>query len=195
MWKVNFMKQWNFKRGLPLILSALLILAGSTVAFATDADSAVSPTMSKDKIRVTSDTLTTNAEANYAEFSGNVKATQGEAYILAERLRIYYNPDASGSQGGASQGAGSLVSGNEAIEKIVASGNVRMRMDAREALAERAEYILKTEILTLTGENTKITEGQNLFTAQTITFYRKESRVKADGGVTIEFIPQGKVLQ
>ena len=43
-----------------------------------------------ERIKISADTLTVNNENRYAEFSGQVKAEQGDTSIRADTIRIFY---------------------------------------------------------------------------------------------------------
>ena len=47
--------------------------------------------------------------------------------------------------------------GEDAIEKIVAKGNVKIRYENKVAVTEEAVYITKTKVLMLSGDNSKFT--------------------------------------
>lgn len=125
-----------------------------------------------EKIHVTADSLSSDSDAKFAEFIGNVKATQGDFVIKSDRLKIYYKDSAESK---AAPGTA------ESIEKIVATGNVEIKSEEGVGLTEQAEYDTKTMIVVLTGENSKVFDQKNSVTGSRITIYRNDGRVKVEG--------------
>lgn len=142
-------------------------------------------------IKVSADKLVSNAEKKYAEFIGNVKATQGNAVITSDTIRIYYegdllNPDKNKKS-----------SQKNMIKKIVASGNVDVVSDQYTAKTDKMEYDLGTQVLVLTGENSTITSGKNSIVGSKITYYQADGRFRVEGSpdkrVNAVFFSEGKV--
>lgn len=166
---------WKFD-GLPArcaawILALVLTVAGGPAAAQEDpaAGDAVPPA---EQVHVTADRLVSEAAARTAEFIGNVRATQGDTVITADRLKIYFE-SAPGEKTGAAE--------RESIQKIVADGNVNIEMSDGVAAADKAVYITATDVLVLTGPNSKITSERNSVTGDKITIYRSEDRMIVDG--------------
>lgn len=124
------------------------------------------------KIHITANSLVTDNQAQYAEFSGDVVVTQGTASISGDKLRVYYQQGAAKS--GAEQPGGGM------IEKIIVDGNVKIHMGDREAEADHAEYVMATGIITLSGQNAKIVEGNNHIVGNKITINRKTDQMTVE---------------
>ena len=125
-----------------------------------------------DKIVIVSDKLVSNNKEQFAEFTGNVKATQGTTQINADRLKIYYSNRPDSPVG--------TAPGEESIQKIVASGKVVIRMDDREARSENAVYEAAKGVLILTGKNSRVASGDNYVSGEKITLYRNEDRMTVE---------------
>lgn len=162
--------EFTFPTRYSLTLSFFIIFFFSSFAFAQE----MNP--SKDKVKeiihVTADSLSSDSDAKFAEFIGNVKATQGDFIIKSDRLKIYYKESAESK---AAPGT------TESIEKIVATGNVEIKSEEGVGLAQQAEYDTKTMIVVLTGENSKVFDQKNSVTGSRITIYRNDGRVKVEG--------------
>ncbi|MBW1961625.1 MAG: lipopolysaccharide transport periplasmic protein LptA [Deltaproteobacteria bacterium] len=143
---------------------------------------------SSEQIRISADSLTVDNQAKFAEFTGNVKASQGNNVIRADKLKIYY-------KGGLGE-KGKAPSAEQAIEKLVATGNVKIRFEQNLAVADEAVYITETRVLILTGKNSKITRGNDSISGSKITFYRDDGRISIEGGkekrVEVIFYPGEK---
>ena len=125
-------------------------------------------------IQITAEQLISNNEKKYAEFIGSVRAVQGTFVITADRLRIYYEGELirTGEQSG-QQGV---------LQKIVASGNVKIHTDQYQARADKATYDTRSLTIVLSGNNATITSGKNSITGSKITFYRRQQRIEVQGG-------------
>jgi len=125
------------------------------------------------KIRITADRLVANTQTGRAEFSGNVKATQGSTVITSDRLEIHYAQDTQ---------PGEAVASDTAIRSIISSGNVVIHFDDKVATTDRAVYHSKSGIFTLTGKGTRVTSGDNTITGEKITVDRINDRMTVESG-------------
>jgi len=125
------------------------------------------------KIHITADKLSINNDNSLAEFSGNVKASQGNTVITADHLQIYYNKNSKNEE----------IQKADSIQKIVISGNVTIKFDNRVAVTHKAVYIVKERILILSGKDTAITSGKDSISGKKITLYRDDGRVSVEGGI------------
>ena len=173
------MKACLFKYGCAsaIILLGVLGLFSSAAAGDAARGDKVSATANKEPIRITADKLVTDDKAHSAEFSGNVTAIQGEVKVTAQRLILFYGSQ-SKKQAGMDMNS---------IERMVASGRVRINFDNRLAVSEQAVYTTNDRKLVLTGPGSQVTSGRNIITGSKITFNRN------DGSVVIEGDPKNKV--
>ena len=125
-------------------------------------------------IHITSDKLISDNKAGYAEFIGNVKATQDDTVITSDRLKIYYKKNIANK--------GPLSVNEESIHKIVAKGNVEIKFDNRVATAQQAIYNTETMVLVLSGNNSKIISENESISGEKITFYRIDGRINVESG-------------
>ena len=171
------------------VIFALVVL--SSAADAQDQPPQTTADVDSGQIQIEADRLVTNDAERYAEFAGNVRASQGELVILSDLLRIYYLEDLNriGNQSGS----------QEFIKRIVASGNVRITTDKYSAETSRAEYDLDTMIFVLSGRNSTVKSGKNTLTGSEIRINRKNGEMRADGGpekrVKAVFYSKDKDLQ
>ena len=152
------------------------------VLFASHTTAAASETIvqtAKQNIRITADKLVAQVNTGQIEFVGNVKATQADTVITADRLKIYYDPDAIKNNPSAIQ--------TETIEKIIATGDVKIKYDNIMAETDKAEYLTKSSVLTLTGAQSKVTRGEHTITGTRFTLQG------LDGKLTVESSEEGRV--
>ena len=127
-----------------------------------------------EQIQIVADKLIANDAEKYAEFIGDVHASQGNFTITSELLRIYYKENIDNLQ--------NKTGSQEFIQRIVASGHVKISSDKYTAETERAEYDLDNAVLVLKGENSAIKSGKNLITGSKITVHRKNEQIVVERG-------------
>lgn len=160
-----------YKKSYYKILSVLAVAVIIITGFMVNSVFAEEENLKQNKkIYITSDKLIADSEAKWAEFIGNVRAVQEDTVITADRLKIFYKKIENDSS----------ISDKESIEKIVSSGNVKIKFDDKVAVAQHAVYTSKTGILVLTGPNTKVTSGTDFVSGDKITFYRAEDRMTVE---------------
>jgi lipopolysaccharide export system protein LptA len=168
------------------IAVAVLIPGGANAA--GESAGKADTTAENDPIQITADKLISNNEKKYAEFIGNVKATQADYVITSNTLRIYYrgellNTDEKGN-------------GEEKLKKIIASGDVKITTEQFEAVTDSAEWDTTAKTIILAGENSKIISGKNSITGSKIILYQEDGRVKVEGSknqrIKAVFYSEGK---
>lgn len=124
-----------------------------------------------DQIHVSADALISDRNANYAEFQGNVVTTQEGSVMFSDRLKIFYIQDPNkkkSSKDPNNQGA---------IEKIIATGNVKIKMEEKTAWADKAVYTKSDDTILLSGGNPRILSGKSYLSGETIRVNRKTEEV------------------
>jgi lipopolysaccharide export system protein LptA len=147
----------------------VIIMILAPFGFADDQTRKIDENQIDEQIQIVADKLITNHAEKYAEFIGDVRASQGNFTITSEHLRIYYkdNLDNLKNQTGS----------QELIERIVASGHVKISTDKYVAESEQAEYDLDDAVLILKGENSTIQSGKNFITGSKITVHREDGQI------------------
>ncbi len=162
--------------GLLIPLVAALVMKGANPATEVYADNKklnIGDHGQKEIIYILADKLVTDHNTKSAEFIGNVKATQGATVITADRLKIYHNGSEKGDR---------PLAGQEAIQKIIATGSVRIQIGDILAETQRAVYSKETRTIVLTGANSRVGDGKNAITGSTITLYMDEKSIKVSSG-------------
>jgi lipopolysaccharide export system protein LptA len=124
------------------------------------------------KIRITADKLIAAVDAGEIEFIGNVKATQANTVITADRLKIFYTPDTIGSQ--------TPTLKPESIEKITAQGHVKIIHDDIIAETDMAEYTIKSAVLVLTGQRSNVSQGGHSISGTKFILYRSAGKITVE---------------
>ncbi len=151
----------------------------SSWVFAGESPKEQDANQTDEQIQIVADKLITNNAEKFAEFVGDVRASQGNLVITSERLRIYYKDNADRNE--------EQTGSQELIKRIVASGNVVISSEKYKAETDRVEYDLDTRVLVLIGENSTVTSGKNILTGSKITVNRKNGQIK------VESSPQKRV--
>jgi lipopolysaccharide export system protein LptA len=177
-------------RGLRASTLVLIFLATfyPAAAFAEEQTKVQDQQPAEEPIQITADRLESNAEQKYAEFIGNVKASQGNFKINSDTLRIYYSGDLINRD--------KQATNENLLNKIIAKGNVEILSDQYEAKTDEAQYDVKTMTIVLAGENSTVTSGQNSISGSKSILYRADGRGKVEGGknrVNAVFFSKGKV--
>ena len=177
------MRSLDFNKNLWLIFlffaAAFMLIAGPVTTPSGYADEKPLDTntrnLAKDqKIHITADKLISDNNADYAEFIGNVRATQEDTVITADKLKIFFKKIPHDKK--------KPAVGEEAINEIVASGNVKIKFDNRVAVTRQAVYNTETGVLVLSGNNSRIVSGNNSISGEKITLYRTTGHINVESG-------------
>lgn len=158
------------------ILAAALILKGvnpATITWAENEKSTAGKSGQNGKIYITADKLVSDNDTKSAEFTGNVKATRGTTVITADRLKIYYI---------APEKTNRPIAGEEAIQKIIASGKVSIRFGDILAKTKQAVYTRETQTIVLNGSGSTIADGNNSISGSTIILYMDGKSIRVSSG-------------
>jgi lipopolysaccharide export system protein LptA len=180
------MRKQHSKKSLRLFLGAFLGILYLTVCHVSVSGAQNKSPLNltnNEKIKITADNLSVDNKEKYAEFSGNVKAQQGKNKIRSDSLRIYYKGDLDGKNKKEAPGDKKKESatGQDVIEKAVASGNVKISFDDKVAVSDVAEFINGKQMLILSGPNTKFISGNNSIAGERITIHIETGKVNIEG--------------
>lgn len=114
-------------------------------------------------ITIKSNELSSDSKSRTATFSGKVVARQGDLTMYSDKLVVYYKEDGGD------------------LDKVVASGNVRIVQGDRLATAREAVYQSVEQKIVLTGDP-KVIQGDNTVTGKVITYFVDDERSVVTGG-------------
>jgi lipopolysaccharide transport protein LptA len=123
---------------------------------------------SKEPIEIVADRLVADNTEKWADFTGSVQATQGSFSMTSDALRIYYEGDLMNPPEDKST--------EQSIQRLVATGRVHIVTERYVADTERAEHVVATDVLTLTGPNSRVVSGKNTLTGYKIVLIRSEGK-------------------
>jgi lipopolysaccharide export system protein LptA len=138
-------------------------------------------------VNISANSLDADDKAGVFVFSGDVVARQDFATIYADQLEVYYTQTSVQKNE-----AGTADKSSRSIQKIVASGAVRIVQKERIATGERAEYAYADSAVILTG-SPKVIQGDNTVSGEKITVYLNDERSIVEGSaqkrVNATFVP------
>jgi lipopolysaccharide export system protein LptA len=121
-------------------------------------------------IYISADEVITELESGKTLFEGNVRVSQGQSVITADRMIVYYRK---------AEGDPDKLAVGESIQKIIARGNVEINYENLIAFTDKAVYMADAKVLTLSGTNTKVISGKSSITGS------KFILSLTDGGLSI----------
>ncbi len=168
-------------------IAALVLLASGplVVELAAAQPSGTAPT------KITSEKMTYNPSGNAVTFEGKVHVNRPDFDLWAGRITVFFTPDAAtGNQG-------ALDSGK--IDKITASGSVRLEREGRVGLCQSATYLVREGLFKMEG-NPILKDGPNIIKGEVIKLYLKDNRSEVLGGKNkrveaLFFTPAGDISQ
>jgi len=119
----------------------------------------------REPIDITSDQVETYTKENRVIFKGSVIARQRNIAIYADSIEAI------------------MVNEGKGIERVIASGNVKVQQGLRVAHCQRAVFHNPEQKLFLTGDP-KVWEGENVVSGEEIVFDIARNRVEVKGGVS-----------
>ncbi|MDA8173832.1 MAG: hypothetical protein M0018_04480 [Nitrospiraceae bacterium] len=121
----------------------------------------------KGPVIITAKSLSADSKTHTAIFSGNVKAKTENMEIFADKMVVMY-----GDQGG--------------VERIVATGAVRVIKEGRVITAGKADYTRADDKIVF-SVNPKVAEGDTVITGTQIVYYVSDDRTSVtDSKVMIQ---------
>jgi lipopolysaccharide transport protein LptA len=154
-----------------LIFVALAMIMGIT-DFAMETVKISDAQTDNEEIHIKADRIIADLDGREMELLGNVRVTQQNTTVNADKMKVYYQESNSQKTDQSIQAA---------ISKIIANGNVTIEMDEMVAVAEEAIYIRDTETLTLSGANSRLSSGPNSIIGSKIIFFRIENKLIVEG--------------
>lgn len=120
----------------------------------------------KKPVIITSDSLVADNKNSTAVFEGSVVARTDDMTIYSDKMTVFYD------------------NANSKINRIEASGNVRVLKKERAIFSEQAVYLDSEQKIIFNG-NPKAVEGENVITGTQIIFFLKDDRAVVEGSRVI----------
>ncbi|RJQ51887.1 MAG: hypothetical protein C4526_08990 [Nitrospiraceae bacterium] len=136
------------------ILYSVFIIFSATLV---ESPAAPAGKTGKNPVVITSQSLTADNKNNLAVFEGSVVAKTEDMTIYSDRMTVFYNNSES------------------TINKIEASGNVKVHKKERAIFSDRAVYMNDEKKIIFQG-NPKAVEGENVISGAQIIFFLQDDR-------------------
>jgi lipopolysaccharide export system protein LptA len=150
---------------------------------------------SAEPINITSERVDADHKANFVTFTGNVVATQADATLTSDRLKVFYKDVSSGGADKGGQKGGQANGGKRQIERIEADGHVKIVQVDKVATGEHAVYTAADRVMVLTGQP-KLWQERNWVRGTKVLFYLDEDKSVVEGapGKRVESLiyPEGQ---
>jgi lipopolysaccharide export system protein LptA len=122
-------------------------------------------------IQIESDRLEVIDSESKAIFAGNVNVSQGPTVLKAGRMTVFY----------ATEGGGSAATGSSNIDRLEVEDKVYIKSNTQVATGDRGTFDMATEVLTLSGKEVVLSEGENVLVGCKLTVEMKSGRAQVDG--------------
>jgi lipopolysaccharide export system protein LptA len=173
-------------------VAALALSAVAGPGFAQQGESRMtSLNLSNDEpIQIESDKLEVRDNDRMAIFTGNVSVVQGQTLMKAGKMTVYYvgqqmargANNSEGEQPAAQPAStGGAGRGSADIERIEVDGKVYVKSESQVATGDRANFDMKSEVLTLSGKEVVLTEGENVIVGCKLTVQMRSGQAQLDG--------------
>ncbi len=122
-------------------------------------------------IRIEADRMVTSQEDSTVVFSGNVQANQANLFIHADQMTVLYAKTGTS----ADDSGGTAVNPTRNIERIKATGNVKIVQKNWIATGDSMDFNADDRIITLAG-NAKAWQDKNMVSGEKIILYLDEGK-------------------
>ena len=154
-----------------LLLLAVALLALPLHSRSDNGEARPTAPEAKLPIDVKADATEFKSKENIIIFSGSVVAVRGAMTRNSDRMEVY------------------LLEGTREAKEIRATGNVSIKRDDVLATGKSALYLLKDDLVTLTG-NPKIWRGTDMVEGETVIMHPGEERMEVKGRTRVLMNPE-----
>ena len=168
----------RFKLLLAAMITTIMMAAPAGAQIAT-------PEASDEPVHVVADRLEIDNNIQVAEFTGQVKATQGDVNIDCDTLKVYYDQGKEGENekpnaaDRAASEMGIMDTGGK-VRKVEAIGHVKITQQDRVAVGSKATYWAGARKMLLEGKAT-VWRGKNQLSGEKITVFLDQNRSVVHG--------------
>nr|WP_245256332.1 LptA/OstA family protein [Bartonella alsatica] len=173
-------KKWI---GMPFALSVVMLGFKTVVGYAEVAYFGINLTNNKEPVELYADSLEIRDKEGIALFSGDVSVVQGERFLRTEKLVIYYDQtyEVADKTQEDRETSSSAWFGSTGIKKMEALGKVYIKVATQIATGDKGIFDGKTKIISLTGDNVVLTDGDNVATGCKLTADMKSGKTFLEG--------------
>lgn len=165
----------HFSRIGILVGIASLVVAGTLAQAQTSQPESVGfSNDSTQPLELTADSLRLDPDAGTAVFDGSVQVSQGKFRLQADRVEVFYSSREN--------------SGAKDIDRLVATGNVKLVSGSEKAEARSAIYDVADGNIRMQGD-VLLTQGNNLLAGDTAIIDLEDGSARVEGNVRTVLAP------
>ncbi|GAA5104438.1 LptA/OstA family protein [Bartonella jaculi] len=173
---------------LTLALSMGILWFGTILGYTEVAHFGISLSNDKEPVELSADSLEIRDKEGIALFNGNVSVVQGERLLRTAKLVVYYDKthkDADKDRVD-TKTASSAWFGSTGIKKMEALGKVYIKIATQIATGDKGVFDGKSKMMSLTGSNVVLTDGDNVATGCKLTADMESGKAFLEGCETSE---------
>ncbi|WP_273759271.1 LptA/OstA family protein [Bartonella sp. ML70XJBT.G] len=174
-------KKWI---GGSLALSMGMLGTGTVLGYAEVAHFGINLSNDKGPVELYANSLEIRDKEGIALFSGDVSVAQGERLLRTEKLVVYYDNKKHNVADKAQTDTKTLSPawfGSTGVKKMEALGKVYIKIATQIATGDKGVFDGKSKIMSLTGNNVVLTDGDNVATGCKLTADMKSGKAFLEG--------------
>ncbi|WP_034988666.1 LptA/OstA family protein [Bartonella senegalensis] len=174
--------------GITLAVSLEILGFGAVSGHAEGAHFGIHLSNDKEPVELYADSLEIRDKEGIALFNGDVSVIQGERLLRTAKLVVYYNKTHTGADEDQEnmKTASSVWFGSAGIKKMEALGKVYIKIATQIATGDKGVFDGKSKMMSLTGKNVVLTDGDNVATGCKLTADMKSGKAFLEGCETSE---------
>lgn len=166
-----------------LALSMGILGIGTVFGYAEVAHFGINLSNDKEPVELYADSLEIRDKEGIALFTGDVSVTQGERLLRTAKLIVYYDKthNAADKIQVDTKASSPAWFGSTGIKKMEALGKVYIKIATQIATGDKGVFDGKSKIMSLTGNNVVLTDGDNVATGCKLTADMKSGKAFLEG--------------
>lgn len=166
-----------------LALSMGMLGIGTVFGYAEVAHFGINLSNDKEPVELYADSLEIRDKEGIALFTGDVSVTQGEHLLRTAKLIVYYDKthNAADKIQADTKASSPAWFGSTGIKKMEALGKVYIKIATQIATGDKGVFDGKSKIMSLTGNNVVLTDGNNVATGCKLTADMKSGKAFLEG--------------
>ncbi|EJF79250.1 Uncharacterized protein conserved in bacteria [Candidatus Bartonella washoeensis] len=178
-------RKWQ---GLILALSVGILGFGTVFGYAEVAYFGINLSNDKEPVKLYADSLEIRDKEGIALFNGDVSVVQGERLLRTAKLVVYYDKTHKGADRDHVDTKAKLPAwfGSTGIQKMEALGKVYIKIATQIATGDKGVFDGKSKMMSLTGSNVVLTDGDNVATGCKLTADMESGKSFLEGCETPE---------
>ncbi|WP_208437161.1 LptA/OstA family protein [Bartonella taylorii] len=171
-----------------LALSMGILGFGTVLGYAEGAHFGINLSNDKEPLELYANSLEIRDKEGIALFNGDVSVVQGERLLRTAKLIVYYDKAHKGANKNQvdTKALSPAWFGSTSIKKMEALGKVYIKIATQIATGDKGVFDGKSKIMSLTGKNVVLTDGDNVATGCKLTADMKSGKAFLEGCETSE---------